>query len=206
MKKLNTEKWNKMRLALERTDASYVNDAPLFRAMGIPVFELRTRSLLKALTSSKSADTERGRRNAESHIELYRSYAAGKYNVKPEDQQAYAGVIADWDAGKLDPRELAEAFARQDAVCKEALFLTQPKRGVFHADDFRGGSVDLITWIYVIRAHFRATPRVHLKGKTVEQQGLFVQRVLEKAPLLFGLLFDEVAHREGIEPSSVSVA
>ena len=189
MKKLNIEKWNKLRMALERKGASYMNDAPLFRAMGIPVFDWRTRSLLKAIVSAKTADTEQGRRRAESHIELYRGYAAGKYNVKPEDQQAYAAVLADWDTSKLDPQELAETFARQDAICKEALFLTQPKRGVFHADDFRGGSVDLITWLYALRAHCRG--RLHFKGKTIEQQENFIKQAVEKAPLLLGALLEE---------------
>lgn len=189
MKKLNIDKWNKLRLALERTGASYVNDAPLFKAMGIPVFDWRTRGLLKAIASSKTADADRARRNAESHIELYRGYAAGKYNVKPEDQHVYAAVLADWDEGKLDPLALAEAFTQQDAICKEALYLTQPKRGVFHASDFKGGTVDLITWLYALRSHCRG--RVHFKGKTSEQQEYFIQKALEKAPLLLGALLEE---------------
>jgi hypothetical protein len=191
MKKLNVEKWNKMRLALEGTGASYTNDAPLFAAVGIAVFDSRTRGLLKAIVSAKTADTEQGRRRAESHIELYRGYAAGKYNVKPEDQQAYAAVLADWDAGRLDPSDLANVFAQQDVICKEALYLTQPKRGVFHASEFKGGTVDLITWLYVLRAQCRENPRLHLKGKTIEQQEQLVQKALDKAPKLLGALLEE---------------
>jgi hypothetical protein len=126
MKKLNVEKWNKLRLALEGKGASYRNDAPLFEAMGVPVFDWRTRSLLKALVSSATAEPERSRRHAESHIELYRGYAAGKYNVKPEDQKAYIGVLEAWDAGKLDPVALANAFAQQTVICNDDVALCHP--------------------------------------------------------------------------------
>ncbi len=192
MKKLNVEKWNKLRLALEGKGASYQNDAPLFEAMGIPVFNWRVRSLLKALVSSATAESERSRRRAQSHIELYRGYAAGKYNVKPEDQKAYSEVLEAWDSGKLDPVALANTFAQQTVICDEVLHLTQPKRGVFQACDFKGGSPNLMTWLYAVRAQCRQNPRLHLQHLLPETQASLVEKAIAKAPRLLGALFDDV--------------
>jgi hypothetical protein len=190
MKKLNVEKWNKLRLALEGKGASYRNDAPLFEAMGVPVFDWRTRSLLKALVSSATAEPERSRRHAESHVGLYRGYAAGKYNVKPEDQKAYSEVLEAWDSGKLDPVALANTFAQQTVICDEVLHLTQPKRGVFQASDFKGGSPDLMTWLYAIRSQYRQNPRLHFTHLLPETQASLVEKAIAKAPLLLGALFE----------------
>lgn len=57
-----------------------------------------------------------------------------------------------------------------------------PGHGIYGPEDFKGGACDAATWFYVVRAHARG--KVHLKGRTLEEQGVFVERFMKFAPLM----------------------
>ena len=73
-----------------------------------------------------------------------------------------------------------------------------PGWGIYVPDDFKGGTCHAATWFYAARAHARG--KVHLKGRTLEEQGVFIERFLKFAPVLAALagvyVVDEAAEAE----------
>ena len=55
-------------------------------------------------------------------------------------------------------------------------------------DDFKGGAISPLTWLYALRAHMRKVPRLHLHGKTLDEQKSYLERAVFHAPNFLGVL------------------
>ena len=115
------------------------------------------------------------------------------------------------DSGELDVHEI---LAREDryrkAHCELSALETPGK--VYKHEDFKGGCVHPASFIYALRAHLRANPRVHFHGKTLEQQELWLKKALEHSQVLRSVIFgleepeaDPVTREGHVTPPKKSV-
>lgn len=133
------------------------------------------------------------------HTEPLKSRAWRVANSEPNHgflttQEEKAKMVKLLTEAAADPNAKEKAQAKivlDGSVTGERMRMRTPgpKVAIFRVDDFKGGTVKESTWIYAIRAHLRG--KVHLKGKTLEEQGVFIEKALARCPLLLGCLVEE---------------
>lgn len=106
--------------------------------------------------------------------------------VQEEKLPRMREVLADIDAGRTTLDAVAERSKQADLRNSDMMHLRGP-RPIFSKDEFKGGAISAISWLYALRAHSRG--KVHFHKKTLEQQGEWLEKAIKAAPKMFdGLL------------------
>ena len=107
-------------------------------------------------------------------------HGSHNYSMTEKDRDLVKLLMAECDK---DPAAFKEKTTKElDAlrdVKRDFILLTSPGM-IFTPDVFKGGGCKAATWLYVARAHARG--KVHLKGKTYEEQADLVQKFVEASP------------------------
>lgn len=182
--RINHDEFRRTRSLLEGSGVGPHNLKPVFDVLGLQTRPRLELHVVRYLADLDSQDP-RLARTAVSVLETTRRRANGEYSTRPEDQVVYRKVLEEFDSGALTTAQAREIVSDDKAVSGLVARLRSPGP-VFKAEDFKGGSVDLLTWVYVLRAHCRG--RVHFHGKTLEQQEDLLTKALEHGSLLLSCL------------------
>lgn len=119
---------------------------------------------------------------------LIESRYVGSPNQPPMSEKDKETVTTLKEAYAKDPQAFKEKTTADLNALRDMssyLFPLSLPGSLFKPEDFKGGACKAPTWIYVARAHARG--KVHLKGRTFEEQDVFVQRFIAKCPQVAAL-------------------
>jgi hypothetical protein len=123
------------------------------------------------------------------------------FGVLSDAQRAvWSTLAADYAA---DPEAFKVKHAKEEEVFRDMKKTFAPLSyagRVFLPSDFKSGVCSPLHWIYVVRAHARG--KVHFKGKTLEEQGAYVQKILEHAPVFCEMAGIIVSVAASVEPAA----
>lgn len=183
--RLNLERWNALRLAVESRGMAGWYELAGSPGSPLPFWE-------------PSALTAIGEGMASDRVSRLRSMAIESLDpgskhrrMSPDEAQGTLALLDAALAGSVT-KEQAHARWAADVTCQiETGRLKNPGR-VFKAVDFKGGACSAVTWLYVLRAHFRKVPRLHLR-RTLDEQAAMIEQALQEAPTLLAGLLDASA-------------
>ena len=114
------------------------------------------------------------------------------YRYSRDDVAGGLRLLSDYKEGRVTREDASAFLARRQSVVTEFCYLSKPggtsSAVITSPDDFKGGAISPLTWLYALRAHMRKVPRLHLHGKTLDEQGAYLERAITKAPTFLGAL------------------
>jgi len=187
--RLNLERWNSLRLAVEKDGMAGWYAWAGSAGSPLPWWEVGALELISQGKAADPASTLRKQANDVLDPASKRSWRMTPDEATSALQLLDGGVPGAWM--RITPEEAHDRWTLNMNCQLEAGRLHGPGK-VFKATDFRGGATSPLTWVYVLRAHFRKVPRLHLR-RTLDEQRAMLDAALREAPTLFAGLLDATA-------------
>lgn len=184
--RLNLERWNSLRLAVEKDGMAGWYEWAGSPGSPLPWWEVGALELIGQGKAADPASTLRKQANDVLDPASKRSWRMTPDEATSALQLLDGGVPGAWM--RITPEEAHERWTLNMNCLLEAGRLHIPGK-VFKTADFKGGAVSPLTWVYVLRAHYRKVPRLHLR-RTLDEQAAMLAAALREAPTLLGGLLE----------------
>jgi len=184
--RLNLERWNSLRLAVEKGGMAGWYEWAGSAGSPLPFWEVQALELISQGKAAGPASHLRKQAN-----EFLDPASKRIWRMTPDEARAALALLDAGVEGRVSKEAAHDRWTMNMNCLLEAGRLHVPGK-VFKTADFKGGATSPLTWVYVLRAHCRKVPRLHLR-RTLDEQGAMLAAALREAPTLLAGLLDASA-------------
>lgn len=190
--RLNLERWNSLRLAVESKGMRGWYEWAGLPGGLLPSWEVRA---LEEIGQDENLPVRRGWNLRRAIADVLDPNSKVSWPMTKDEAQSALALLDAGVSGAVTKEQAHQRWTLNVDCMLETGRLHAPGK-VFKAEDFKGGACSPLTWVYVLRAHFRKVPRIHLRC-TLDEQAAMMEAALREAPTLFAGLFS-------VEPSGAT--